>query len=262
MNRKANRQIEKSQSVTRLITFHPATTRLCARLLIFCCVCLWISTARATAADDTEDLNSLYSRVLDIRATELDAWPPKYTHALEALDYSLRAIRLLEAGQTSTSIKADQVNSVTAYLYQTAAMVEAKKGDPDQALKYYRKSSATDPENSNLKTRNYLGVGLIYMAKYADAAKKYAELPEAKKTADPLDTEVTALLNEVNAKADDLIEAWARFLALPKSAKYGETRAKVEQATKELYKYRHQDSLEGLQELINQYRPMRSFNEG
>ena len=141
--------------------------------------------------------------MLDIRATELDPWPPKYTHALEALDDSLRAIRLLEAGATSTSVKADQVNSVTAYLYQTAAMVEAKNAHRDQALKYYRKSSATDPENSNLKTRNYFGVGLVYKAKYEDALHKYYALPEAKRTSVPPDAEVTAVFNELYDKVKD-----------------------------------------------------------
>jgi tetratricopeptide (TPR) repeat protein len=254
MNRTANRQIEKSPPVKRLITFHPATTRLCARLLIFCCVCLSISTARATAADDTEDLNSLYSRVLEIRATELDAWPPKYTHALEALDYALRAIRLLEAGQTSTSIKADQVKAVMAYLYQTSGMVEKHNYHHNLAIKYYRKSITLDPLNHSLNAANYLGLSAVCLAKYATSTKKYEDLPAEKRQAEPPDAETQAILDEVNARADDLIDIMAHFLAIADSAKYGEPRRKVEDALKDLYKYRHHDSIEGLQELINSYR--------
>jgi hypothetical protein len=272
VKRTAACQIEKSPSVKRVLTFCLSPIRLLALLLIWCSVYSGIITAQATtpifpeaksatrpdgqaATEDTDDLDDLYSRVLDIRTTELDRKPPNYSRAVQALDYSLRAIRLLETGATSAAINGGRVNPVTAFLYQTAAIVEARNGNHEQALKYFRKSSATDPGNGNLRTRNDLGVGKVCMEKYAKVAKQYAELPEARKTAETPDSEVTALLTEVNARADDIIEAWARFLASPKSVKYAEIRVKVEDAVRELYKFRHHESVEGLQELINSYRP-------
>jgi tetratricopeptide (TPR) repeat protein len=255
MTHTANRQNENSPSINRAITFRLAKACGLALMLASFSLGLWTSTTRARTADDLEDLNYLYSQVLKIRATELDLSPPKYTHAAEALDYALRAIRLLEAGKTSSRIQADQVKAAMAYLYQTSGIVEKHNYHHNPAIKYYRKSIALDPLNHSLNTVNYMGLVAVCMAKYAAVAKKYDELPQEKRKAEPPDAEAQALLDEINTRADDLIDLMAHFLALADSTKYGETRRKVEDALRDLYKYRHHESLDGLKELIDRYRP-------
>jgi hypothetical protein len=88
-----------------------------------------------------------------------------------------------------------------------------------------------------------------------DRLLQYLELSPEKKQLEPPDAEIKAALNEVNAKADEVIDVLAHFLAFPESAKYGYTHVQAEDALKDLYKYRHHESLDGLQELINSYSP-------
>jgi hypothetical protein len=65
---------------------------------------------------------------------------------------------------------------------------------------------------------------------------------------------VKTALDEVNAQADAVIDCWARFLGLTaKNNTYGATRDQVFKAATDLYKYRHPDSPDGLQKLIDQY---------
>jgi hypothetical protein len=205
-------------------------------------------------AENAENLDYLYLMTIDIRTNEIEASPANYSHAADAADYSARASKLIEAGKPSNVFKPEAAKSVLAYLYQTSAMIEGKNSNQDKAIEMYKKSSATDPANGILNTQNYLALGVIYQMKYGAAAKKFQDMPEAKKTADPPDAEAKAALDDVNAQADNVIEAWAHFLALPDSTKYGATRANVEKALTDLWKFRHDDKVDGLQEYINKFK--------
>src|SRR5262249_123240 len=75
--------------------------------------------------------------------------------------------------------------------------------------------------------------------------------------ADPPDSnpQAKAILDEVNREADAVIDCWARFMGLTATNNpYGTTRNDIGKALTELYKYRHPDSPDGLQKLIDQYR--------
>jgi hypothetical protein len=201
--------------------------------------------------ENPENLDYLYLMTIDIRTVEMEANPPNYSHATEAADYSARAAKLIEAGKPANVFKPEAAKAVLAYLYQTSAMIEAKNNNQDKAIELYRKSTATDPANGILNTQNYLALGVIYQLKFGAAAKKYEAIPEADKTADPLKPEVKAVLDDVNAQADAVIDVWARFLALPDSAKYGKTAESVKAEFLKLWKYRHDDKTDGAEEFIN-----------
>jgi tetratricopeptide (TPR) repeat protein len=204
-------------------------------------------------ADNPDDLDYLYLLTIDIRTNEMEASPANYSHAAVASDHAQRAIKLIEAGKPSNVFKPDAAKSVLAYLYQTSAMIEAKNNNQDKAVEYYKKSSASDPANGITNAQNYLALGVIYQTKYAAAAKKFAELPDEKKT-NPDDPDHKTALQAVNEQADAVIEAWAHFLAIKESEKYGPTRANVEKALTDLWKFRHDDKTDGLQEYINKFK--------
>lgn len=201
-------------------------------------------------AENADDLDYLYLLTIDIRSVEMEASPANYSHATEAADYSARAARLIEAGKPSNVFKAETAKSVQAYLYQTSAMIEGKNSNQDKAIELYKKSTATDPANGLLNTQNYLALGVIYQMKFGAAAEKYKAIPEAKKTADPVDAETKAALDDVNAQADNVIDVWARFLALPDSAKYGKTADSVKAELIKLWKFRHDDKEDGVNDYI------------
>lgn len=213
-----------------------------------------IKIGNEALAEDPNNLDYLYLLAISIRTNELFASPPNYSHAGEATDYTKRAITIIEGGKLPNGIDAAKKDATLAILYQNLAVIEAKNNNQDKAIEYYKKSSSLDARNASLNAFNYLACGSLHQAKYQAAAQKYQALPEADRTADPPKPEVKAALDEVNAQADAVIDCWARFLGLTaKNNTYGATRDQVLKAATDLYKYRHPDSPDGLQKLIDQY---------
>lgn len=206
-------------------------------------------------AENADNLDYLYLLTRDIRTNEMEAAPPNYSHGTEAADYSARASKLIEEGKPANVFKPEVAKAVLAYLYQTSAMVEGKNGNQDKAIELYKKSTATDPTNGILNTQNYLALGVIYQLKFGVAAKKYEAIPEEKKSADPLDAETKAAFEVVNALADNVIDVWARFLALPDSTKYGKVADSVKGELTKLWKFRHDEKEDGINEYINKFKP-------
>jgi hypothetical protein len=213
-----------------------------------------IRIGKEALAEEPENLDYLYLMVIDLRANEMEASPANYSHAADAADFAQRAAKLVEAGKPANVFKPEAAKAVLAYLYQTSAMIEGKNSNQDKAIELYKKSSATDPATGILNAQNYLALGVIYQMKYGAAAKKYEGVPEAEKTSEPPSANAKAALDDVQAMADAVIEAWAHFLAIPDSTKYGPTRANVEKALTDLWKFRHDDKTDGLQEYINKFK--------
>jgi hypothetical protein len=214
-----------------------------------------IRLTKEALEENPENLDYLYLMTIDIRTNEMEAATPNYSHAAEAADYSARAAKLVEAGKPANVFKPEAAKAVLAYLYQTSAMIEAKNKMDDKAIELYKKSSATDPTNGILNTQNYLALGVIYQLRFAAAADKYKAIPEEKKSADPLDAETKAAFDALNAQADAVIDVWARFLALPDSAKYGKIADNVKTEFIKLWKFRHDDKEDGWQEYVNKFKP-------
>ena len=77
-------------------------------------------------------------------------------------------------------------------------------------------------------------------------------VPDADRLATPPKPDVQGVVDRVNRQADAVIDCWTRFVALTATDNpYGETRASVEKALGELYRYRHPEDPEGLQKLID-----------
>lgn len=205
-------------------------------------------------AEAPQNIDYLYLMAYDLRANEIFASPPNFSHSTEATDFTQRSITLISGGTLPNGLTADKKNAVLATLTQTLAVIEMKNGNNDKALETFKKSIAHDPGNGGLNAYSYLQCGIINQLKYKAAAEKFAQLPEAEK-ADPENANHKAALVAVNAAADEVVECWAHFLALPESQSYGDTYRKVNDTVKELWKFRHEDKEDGLQDFIKSKKP-------
>jgi hypothetical protein len=209
-----------------------------------------IRIGREALAEDPENIDYLYLLAIDIRTLELSANPPNLSHAADAKEFTERVIKVIESGKTPAVVPADKWNKNTqlAYLHGSLAIIE--KDNKDAALEHYKQAATLEPANPQY----FLSSGLILHEKYVAAAQKYQAFSAEDRTAAEPKPEVKAALDQVNAAADMVIEYWARFLGLTlKENKYGATRAQIEQVVTDLYKFRHDDKTDGLQDLINKY---------
>ncbi len=218
-----------------------------------------IRIANEEFAENPDNVDYLYLLVYAIRTNELEANPANYGHGNELFDYGQRAMKAIEGGKTANVFKKEQTQGVLSYIAQTLANVEAKNKNNDKAIEYFKKSnsyiaSSTAKNDQATIAFNYFRIGSLYLAKYDAAAKKYETFPEADRTDPPTKQEVIDALNDLNAQTDLVVDTWARFLASPESQGY-KNRAEIEGTVTDLYKFRHKGSTDGLQKLIDGYKP-------
>ncbi len=210
-----------------------------------------LEIANEALAVNPDNLDYIYLVAVNIRTNELFANPPNYSHAAEAADFTQRAIKLIEAGKKPSGVQQWKQNEALAYLYQTLAAIEEKNKNMDKALEYHAKAGALEPTNA----AHFLACGRIHQDRYLKAVEKYQAVPEAEKTAPEPKPEVKAALEDVNKTADAVIDCWARFLGMTATKNdFGALRDQVNKALVDLYKYRHPESPDGLQKLIDYYR--------
>jgi len=218
-----------------------------------------IRIGKEVLASDPENLDYASAVVVQIRTIELSANPPNYSHAADAADFAEKSIKLIEAGKTAGDPKAFKKEVTLGYLHETLAKIyEGRDKNADKALAEYEKAGEIDSSNAGY----FFTCGRIHNDKYAAAAQKYQAIPEAERTAAEPKPEVKAALDELNKQADAVINCWARYMGLTADKKdvSPQLRAQIEKALTELYKYRHNDSTEGLQKLIDQYKPSPQSN--
>jgi tetratricopeptide (TPR) repeat protein len=210
--------------------------------------------AREALAEDPENLDYIYLVIYHLRQNHL-VTPNNYSYVSELAEFTNKAMQLVEAGKIPNVVDKTKwkQNEVLAYFNETLGKVEEHKKDDDKALEYYTKSATLDPA----KPIHYFDVGRLHQKKYVKAVEEYNKIPEEKRNApeDQMEPEVKAAFNEVNKQVDKVIENWARFMALSASKpEWDTTRTQVNGELVKLYNYRHPDTPDGLQKLIDQYR--------
>jgi hypothetical protein len=166
--------------------------------------------------------------------------------ALQSLQYGNHAIELIEAkkmpaGMDETSWKYYETN--LASWYQSVGILNLVKGDRSEAKIRFTKASELAPTDAF----NYLMLVDIFDTEYQDLAKRYQAMPSGNAK--------NAEYPKVVAALDKVIDTLARAIA----AAEGEARLVQarQQALKDLevyYKYRHNNSTEGMQQLIDKYK--------
>ena len=219
-----------------------------------------IRVGKSVLSRDPDNLDYLSAMVVQIRTLELFANPPNFAHAADAADFAERAIKLIEAGKTPTGAdpKAFNKNVTLAYMHQTLAVIAEHDKNTDKALAEYEKAATLEPTNAAF----FFHCGRIHNDRYAAGAQKYDAaqkkvdaIPEADRTAAEPKPEVKAAVDEakaaltnVKSEAEAVVNCWARYVAL---AQPSETRNTVQGVVTGLYKFRNNNSEEGLQKLID-----------
>jgi tetratricopeptide (TPR) repeat protein len=164
----------------------------------------------------------------------------------QSLQYGAHAIQLIEAKKIPPGI--DDVTwkffeTNLPGLYQSMGILNLVKGDRVEAKARLTKATELAPNDSF----NYLMLIDIFDAEYQDAAKRYQSMPSGKAKNDEYP--------KVAAALDKVIDTLARAIAL------SEGNARLEQARQQslkdlevYYKYRHNNSTEGMQQLIDKYK--------
>jgi hypothetical protein len=190
----------------------------------------------------------------DLLQNELFASPQNFSHAAEVTEFSNQLLPLVKAGKKPAAVKDWNQAQVVAYLYTGLASIEDRNKNADKALENYKNALDAQPANAVAS----FACGKIHYERYGVAANKFSAFPDADRLAvednkPDAKPEVKAAFEEVNKAADATIDCWARYLGAT-MGQNNATRTQVQTAVETLYKYRHDDKLDGLQQLIDKYK--------
>jgi hypothetical protein len=178
-------------------------------------------------------------------ANEVKKQNPKFVQ--QGLQSGLKAIELIEADKKPA--KMDPTNWASHKLllpavYQQVAVLNLVAGDATQARVKALKAAELGPSDP----MNFALLGMVINNEYLKLATSYKTMPEGK------DKEAT--LKKLEGMMDEIIDAYAHAVAL--SIGNPAHQAMMQQLTNDLtsyYKFRHNQSTDGLQQLIDKYKP-------
>jgi hypothetical protein len=160
--------------------------------------------------------------------------------------YGRKAVELLEGDKMPAGFDAakwpEYKNSSLVGLYRALAVLDYKAGDNAAALPLLEKAAAlksTDPAV-------YLLLSELTNDVYETRAKEYNVAAPAEKA---------AAMERVNAALDKTIESYAAAVAMTEgNAQYAQVNAAIKQDYEKYYKFRHKNSTDGMQQLIDKYK--------
>ena len=160
--------------------------------------------------------------------------------------YGMHAIELIEADKKPASMgdptwKA--YKDLLPGLYQSMGIIEMVKGDRAATQARLTKATELDPKDPF----NYLLLSGTLNDDYQESAKRFQAMPEGPAK--------TAELQKILASLDRVIDSYAHFIALSEGvARFDSVRQQEMQDLERYYKYRHNNSTAGMQELIGKYK--------
>ena len=166
----------------------------------------------------------------------------------QSIRYGSQAIALAEANKKPANFDDaswQQFKTVTVpSMYQSLGLLYMLKGARAEAQAQYTKASQIAPSDPF----NFVMIAALLNDEYQAAAKAY----QAMAAGAPRD----AQLKKVEALLDTVIDAYARAIALSEgSAQLAQVRQQYLQDLENYYKYRHNNSTTGMQQLIDKYKP-------
>lgn len=201
-------------------------------------------TGKSILADEPDDLKTISHLAY---AGYLAAGKGDDTFSADALDDARRAISLIESGRQPTDWQpfADQPDAL-AYLNFVVGELTLKD-DPAYSASLYLKALSYD---STLRRAPviYSRLAAAYVAsRYDPLSKDYELRYSGKEQTD----ESRAALAKIHAVVDQIIDAYARAVALSASdPKFADAKRRWLDELTRFYKFRHDDSTEGLDTLI------------
>ena len=194
-----------------------------------------------------ESPDNLPSLIALSNAGYLAAGAKNESYNAEALGYANKAIQLIESGKTpDTWAPFKGKDDTLAYLYTTVGLLKLKSA-PNEAIDAFIKTAQLNSELAKVPlTYYYLALAYQngpYAKLSADYQKNYAdkaETPESK-----------AALEKLNQVMDRIIDSFARAVASAGSeAQYAQSKTAWMNTLTTFYKFRHNNSDTGLNELI------------
>lgn len=166
----------------------------------------------------------------------------------QALKYGGQAIALVEANKKPATFDEaawQQFKTVTLpTMYQSLGLLYMLKGANADAKTNYTKASQVAPSDPF----NFVMIAAIMNEDYQTAAKAYQTMAAG--------APKEAQLKKVEALLDTVIDAYARAIAMAESSvPLADVRKQYLQDLENYYKYRHNNSTTGMQQLIDKYKP-------
>jgi hypothetical protein len=165
----------------------------------------------------------------------------------QSLQFGSHAIELLEADKKPADMDdagwKKYKTTILPSLYQSMGLLNLVKGDRTEAKARLAKAAEVAPADPF----NYLLLAGILNEEYQDGATRYKGMPDGPAK----DQE----LKKVLASLDQVIDAYARTIALSEgNARLQAARQQFLEDLEAYYKYRHNNSTAGMQQLIDKYK--------
>jgi tetratricopeptide (TPR) repeat protein len=161
--------------------------------------------------------------------------------------FGTKALEMIEADKRPANIDearwaAYKAESVPA-LHRELGIIAFRAGDRDVARKHLARAAELKHADPNV----YLILAQMSDEDYSLLAKQYQIMPAG--------AEKAAFLPKVEASLDQTIDAFAQALAITEgNAQYQAASTQLRQDIESYYKFRHNGSTEGLQQLIDKYK--------
>jgi hypothetical protein len=167
-------------------------------------------------------------------------------YAAQSLQYGLKAIELIEANKKPVDLDdaswAKQ-RTVLPRLYQQAGILSLFSGNSAEAKTRVEKAATLDPNDP----MNQLLIAGLLDEEYQKMAQTYQQMPASQQKED--------MLKRINEQMDKTIDAYAHAVGLSTGRpEYQQLQTQALQNLTPYYKYRHNQSIEELQPLIDKYK--------
>ena len=186
----------------------------------------------------------LLSRMLIAGTDEAKRKNPKYV--AQSQQYGLKAIELIEANKKPadmTDAAWETIKALLPALYQNMGILSLVSGNSAEAKTRLEKAATLNPA----EPFNYVLLGSIANDEYQQLATTHKTLPNGPQKDEALKT-ATAMM-------DNVIELYAHAVgATDGKPEYQQVHDQLMQDLTPYYKYRHNQSEEGLQQLIDKYK--------
>lgn len=178
----------------------------------------------------------------------------------DGLTYATRALELAASGNAppgfSPELWEQQKGKVLGALHQAAGLFLYNKAEYEPAIEHLKKSAELDPSDP---VTFYLIGESLKLGTYAKLRESYDKLTPEEKVAEA----GKALLQQVDAVVDQMIEMYARTVAISEAnASLQALNQEARKLLESFYRYRHNDTTEGLEELIKKYKPSTQASAG
>jgi tetratricopeptide (TPR) repeat protein len=167
-------------------------------------------------------------------------------HVPVSMQYGLKAIELIEANKKPEYIDDERwgnQKSMLPILYLNTGVLSLVSGKPAEAKTRFEKATALNPGEPTA----YALLGSIEDNEYQQLAQTHKTMPEGQQKEETL--------KKATAKMDQVIDLYARALGMSTGKpEHKPLQDQLLQVITPYYKFRHNGSTEGLQQLIDKYK--------